>query len=112
MLHGDQQQSNAMTNRYWFRPKTYGYGATPMTWEGWALSLAVGAVFAGSIVVMMLLVHQGNAAAWMLWSVAVVGLIAVVRAPVPATDRWRMALALGPARERAVWEIASGFGKS
>ena len=26
-------------NRYWFKPKALGYGATPVTWEGWALSL-------------------------------------------------------------------------
>ena len=26
--------------RYWFRPKRYGYGATPVTWEGWLLTLA------------------------------------------------------------------------
>jgi hypothetical protein len=26
--------------RYWFRPKRYGYGATPITWEGWAVTLA------------------------------------------------------------------------
>ena len=22
---------------YWFRPKRYGYGATPVTWQGWVL---------------------------------------------------------------------------
>lgn len=22
-------------NKYWFKPKTYGWGATPTTWEGW-----------------------------------------------------------------------------
>jgi len=26
--------------RYWFRPKRYGYGATPISWEGWAVTLA------------------------------------------------------------------------
>jgi hypothetical protein len=26
-------------SRYWFRPKRYGYGATPVTWQGWALTL-------------------------------------------------------------------------
>ena len=26
--------------RYWFRQKTFGYGATPNTWEGWALTFA------------------------------------------------------------------------
>jgi len=24
---------------YWFKPKRYGYGATPATWQGWALTL-------------------------------------------------------------------------
>jgi hypothetical protein len=22
-------------HEFWFKPKTYGYGATPTTWEGW-----------------------------------------------------------------------------
>ena len=26
---------------YWFKPKRYGYGATPTTWQGWALTLGV-----------------------------------------------------------------------
>ena len=25
--------------RYWFKPKRYGYGATPVTWQGWTLTL-------------------------------------------------------------------------
>ena len=25
--------------QYWFKPKRYGYGATPVTWQGWALTL-------------------------------------------------------------------------
>lgn len=30
---------------YWFRPKPYGYGATPVTWRGWAVTVAfIGAV--------------------------------------------------------------------
>jgi len=29
---------------YWFRPKRYGYGATPTTWQGWALTLGTVAV--------------------------------------------------------------------
>jgi hypothetical protein len=28
-------------SRYWFRPKRYGYGATPITWEGWVFTLAI-----------------------------------------------------------------------
>jgi hypothetical protein len=29
---------------FWFRPKRYGYGATPVTWQGWALILVSVAV--------------------------------------------------------------------
>jgi hypothetical protein len=25
---------------YWFKPRQFGYGATPITWQGWVLSLA------------------------------------------------------------------------
>lgn len=24
-----------MTNKLWFKAKTYGYGWTPVTWQGW-----------------------------------------------------------------------------
>jgi len=27
------------SNKYWFRPKAYGYGAEPCSWEGWILIL-------------------------------------------------------------------------
>lgn len=30
--------------RYWFRPRKYGYGARPSTWQGWALVAAFVAV--------------------------------------------------------------------
>jgi amino acid permease len=26
-------------NKYWFKPKKYGYGATPSTWEGYIATL-------------------------------------------------------------------------
>ena len=29
-----QQEKN-----YWFRPKRYGYGLTPMSWQGWMATL-------------------------------------------------------------------------
>ncbi len=29
---------------YWFKPKRYGYGATPVTWQGWAVVLGTVAV--------------------------------------------------------------------
>ena len=39
-----------MTNRFWFKPKRFGYGATPSTWEGWAIVAAYVVVLVGGIV--------------------------------------------------------------
>lgn len=26
-------------NKYWFKPKTYGWGFVPISWEGWLMTL-------------------------------------------------------------------------
>jgi hypothetical protein len=28
-------------NKYWFKPKRYGYGFYPITWEGWLFTLVL-----------------------------------------------------------------------
>lgn len=34
-----------MSNRpEWFAPKRYGYGATPISWQGWALTFGFAAI--------------------------------------------------------------------
>ena len=58
--------------RYWFRPKRYGYGATPITWEGWAVTFIAAAVLGGSIVAMNQLVGRSDTAGWLAWAVLVV----------------------------------------
>ena len=36
--------------QYWFKPKRYGYGATPVTWQGWMVTLlAVAAMITVSL---------------------------------------------------------------
>ena len=57
--------------RYWFKPKTYGYGATPVTWEGWAVTFATVIVVAGSVIAMNLLVDKSNAVVWLLWAAVI-----------------------------------------
>lgn len=57
--------------RYWFKPRRYGYGAAPATWEGWAVTLTDAGVVIGSIVAMDLLVDRADFAAWMVWAVAI-----------------------------------------
>jgi len=33
---------------YWFKPKRYGYGATPVTWQGWVLTIGAALVIVGA----------------------------------------------------------------
>jgi hypothetical protein len=34
---------------YWFVPKAFGFGATPVTWQGWAATIAFSAVTIAAI---------------------------------------------------------------
>jgi hypothetical protein len=54
---------------YWFKPKKYGYGATPVTWEGWVVTFVAAVVVAGSIVAVNLLVERSNIVTWLVWAV-------------------------------------------
>ncbi len=59
--------------RYWFRQKSFGYGATPSTWEGWVLTIVgVLAVF-GVVAFGPAIRGNGLRALWM-----VLGLAAVI----------------------------------
>ena len=84
--------------RFWFRPKKFGYGATPITWEGWVST----AVFAAVFMVATLefartieLVRTGAEAAWMiavyvaLMAVALFGFIRFSRAMTDGEWKWR-----------------------
>jgi hypothetical protein len=72
---------------YWFRPKRYGYGATPVTWEGWALTFAGAAVIA----VIMITVLTYTALAWVFWLgfPVVFAFIEVSRRKTDGEWRWR-----------------------
>jgi hypothetical protein len=78
---------------YWFKPKRYGYGATPDTWEGWALTVAVVVVVAGSLVGMNRLVDRSDGVAWLVWAALMAPMVLwLVRFSRRRTDgewRWR-----------------------
>jgi len=57
--------------QYWFRPKRYGYGCTPVTWEGWAVTFAFPAALLISIAAMELWAGRPNFVAWMIWAACV-----------------------------------------
>jgi hypothetical protein len=76
---------------YWFRPKRYGYGATPVTWQGWALTFAAVAV----IVVATLTVMTHSALDSVFWLavaidfVVIFALIEIGRRKTDGEWRWR-----------------------
>lgn len=56
----------------WFVPKRFGWGLTPITWQGWAYAIAWVAVIAAPFVV--LLIGRGVFEA-MIWMVVMVGFL-------------------------------------
>jgi hypothetical protein len=79
-------------NEYWFKPKRYGYGATPVTWEGWALTAAaVIVIFLASWLVSMF--GRADPALWFVWTAVigatVIGLWIVSRRKTDGVWRWR-----------------------
>ena len=76
---------------YWFRPKRYGYGATPTTWEGWAVTLAGAAAIAASTMVLM--AHTAlEAVFWLAVAidfVAILVLVEISRRKTEGEWRWR-----------------------
>ena len=79
--------------RYWFKPRRYGYGAMPVTWEGWTLTIAVAAIVAVSVAAMNLLADRANFAVWIAWAAiiaaVVVSFIRISRQRTDGEWRWR-----------------------
>jgi hypothetical protein len=81
----------------WFRPKIYGYGATPTNWKGWAATL----VFVGLVIGASLLTFGSQplqASAVPVWKIAVwaafvasatLGFVALCRAKTDGQWAWR-----------------------
>jgi hypothetical protein len=77
---------------YWFRPKQYGYGAVPVTWEGWAvLAAAVAAIVAAAVLVLGR--YAPSPWAWLAFflieALILVGLWPIVRRKTEGEWRWR-----------------------
>lgn len=69
---------------YWFAPKRFGYGATPVTWQGWVVTLG----FAGALLLAIRLLP--TLAEKIVVALALVGALTVIS--VAKTDgdwRWR-----------------------
>jgi hypothetical protein len=80
----------------WFRPKRFGYGAVPVTWQGWLLTFVSAAVIAGCVTVSILAnmrhwPHDGVLTALCagLGVLAIVVLTIVARATTVGDWKWR-----------------------
>ncbi len=78
---------------YWFKPKRYGYGATPITWQGWVLALAAPLSIMAAMVAMAVFGGGADAMNWlMVVAVAIAVVLATVVISYRKTDgewRWR-----------------------
>ena len=77
--------------QYWFKPKTFGFGAAPATRQGWALGIAyVVALVAVSVVLVPFgeVVSAGRIAAWGLIVVAATA-AAIYVAWLKTDGRWQ-----------------------
>jgi hypothetical protein len=57
--------------RYWFRQKTFGYGATPNTWEGWVLTVIICLCLLGVVLLGPAIRDNTIRALWMVLGIAV-----------------------------------------
>jgi hypothetical protein len=64
--------------QYWFRPKSHGYGATPSSWQGWALVLAHLVLVVGTAVPVLVLPTINGPPGPELWQVLLWGLVVAV----------------------------------
>ncbi len=76
---------------YWFKPKRYGYGATPVTWQGWAVTLAaVAAMVAVSLFLRLTERHYWALAVMLAFdAAAIIALATVSYCKTDGEWRWR-----------------------
>jgi multisubunit Na+/H+ antiporter MnhB subunit len=78
---------------YWFKPKRYGYGATPVTWQGWAFVLGFLLIVLGCVGMGMVAERHNSPGtalgALLLFAVALAVMILVSRRKTEGGWRWR-----------------------
>jgi hypothetical protein len=86
---------------YWFKPKRYGYGATPVTWQGWAVTAAAVIVIAGTAH-LIVTHHAASPWAWIAFfaieAVVIAALWIFTRRKTDGEWRWRWGNDQSPVR--------------
>jgi hypothetical protein len=62
---------------YWFKPKTYGYGATPVNWKGWAATAAFVAILLSASLI-LLASQQNPPSGPSGWQIGICGLLVAI----------------------------------
>lgn len=75
--------------KYWFRQKRFGYGATPNTWQGWALTIVAGALVFGVILTGPIIRDNLLRGAWIVSGLVVVLVPAVLISHAKTEGGWR-----------------------
>jgi hypothetical protein len=77
--------------KYWFRQKSFGYGATPNTWQGWALTIVSLALLFGVVMFGPAIRNNVLRAVWMVMGLAavLVPFCAIAYAKTEGGWRWR-----------------------
>ena len=76
----------------WFKPKKFGYGATPVTWQGWAV-IAIAVIAIAAAARLTLVPHARAPWAWIVFFAAEVAVLAMLwivsRRKTEGRWRWR-----------------------
>lgn len=72
---------------YWFRPKLFGWGAVPVTWQGWAATIGFVAI---AILVARLVELRHNQAYLLAMVPVALGFVYLCWAKTDGAWRWRM----------------------
>jgi hypothetical protein len=75
--------------KYWFRQKSFGYGATPNTWQGWVLTIVSCAALFGVVLFGPAIRDNGLRVIWMVLGSAAVLVPTCVLAYVKTEGGWR-----------------------
>ncbi|GBQ83187.1 hypothetical protein AA13595_1118 [Gluconacetobacter johannae DSM 13595] len=70
-------------NRAWFKPKTFGYGASPASWQGWLATAIFVVVFLAATLSLR------GVGRWIADGVLLAGFVALVYAKTDGEWRWR-----------------------
>jgi hypothetical protein len=81
--------TGSQDERYWFRPRPYGWGARPITWEGWLFVVALFVFLIGCYIHVRNTPHSPAAYLGWLAFIVVIAFAAIAFAKKKTNAPWR-----------------------